>query len=79
MPNKTPKYISMADGWIIASANFTHDELKARFSDHHIINHGLIEAKVGQHALTCFHGSTEIKPVGKAFDPRIINNDLGLA
>jgi hypothetical protein len=76
-----PKFVAFGSGWIIASGNFTVQELKARFAGHDVLNHAYIGAKVGEHALSLSGGSFDhgLKPQSKMIEEKIVNRDLNLA
>jgi hypothetical protein len=78
--NNNPVYLSFGDGWIIASGDFTVQELKARFAGHDMLNHAYIGAKVGERALSMSGGSFDhmLKPQSKIIEEKIVNRALNL-
>jgi hypothetical protein len=75
-----PVYLSFAGGWIIASGDFTVQELKARFAGHDVVNHAHISAKVGAHTLSLSGGTVDhgLKPQSKIIEEKIVNRELNL-
>jgi hypothetical protein len=78
--NNESLYLSFGDSWIIASGDFTVNELKARFAGHDIVNHAYAQAKVGAHSLSLSGGSFDhgLKPQSKIIEEKIVNRDLNL-